>query len=139
MLRKTEPSSEARTAEAQPTKQAAQVDEERREDVQFTTRVKSPRASEWASFEEDSPSTPPAKETSPVQALQQLYGKAEMLLKEGRKAEEVSRATKLPMEGVKSLAEMIEIEREEEQEQERARSRSASGDPRLGALGASRR
>lgn len=139
ILRKNEAPAESRAPEAPAMKHTVRAEAEPQEDVQFTTRIKSPRASEWTSFEEDETPPPAAKEISPVQALQQLYGKAEILLKEGRKAEEVSRATKLPMEGVKRLAEMIEIEREEEQEQQRTRSRRTSADPRLGALSASRR
>jgi hypothetical protein len=75
-----------------------------------------------------------------VRTLQDSYRLAEQMLKEGRNTEEVSERTKLSLDGVERLAQMIEIEREERTED---RSRYATprpaADPRLGALGMSRR
>lgn len=139
MLRNSDAPTESPAPQAPVVRQAVRAEDEPREDLKFTTRVTSPRAADWASFEDDDGLPPPTKEISPVQALQQLYEQAERLLKQGREAEEVSRATKLPREGVKRLAEMIEIEREEEQDQRRAHGRGNFADPRLGALGISRR
>jgi hypothetical protein len=61
------------------------------------------------------------------------------MLKSGRKPQEVSERTKLPVEGVERLAQMIEIEREEAQEKEKVSIARAGRDSRLGVLGVSRR
>jgi len=76
---------------------------------------------------------------SKVGALQEIYGRAESMIKEGKELEAIARATKLPMEGVKRLAQMIEIEREEQQARQRATPRRQQADPRLGALSMIRR
>ena len=113
-----------------------------REESMFSTKQASPRAEEWLDEQyeqlpdEDQRSERPQ---SKVGTLQEVYGKAETMIKEGKQLEAVVRATKLPMEGVKRLAQMIEIEREEEQERQRMTPRKQHGDPRLGALGLSRR
>jgi hypothetical protein len=108
----------------------------------FSTRQQSPRAEEWL---DDNYEEVPREEVvderpqSKVGALQEVYGRAESMIKEGKELEVIARATKLPMDGVKRLAQMIEIEREEEQERQRATPRRQHSDPRLGALGMMRR
>jgi len=108
----------------------------------FSTRQQSPRAEEWL---DDNYEEVPREEVvderpqSKVGALQEVYGRAESMIKEGKELEVIARATKLPMDGVKRLAQMIEIEREEEQERQRANPRRQHTDPRLGALGMMRR
>jgi len=116
------------------------------EDPQFSTRRSSRRAAEWLPAEEPSDISesyvPKRQERAPsgTHALQELYHRAESLLKQGENLESVSRATQLPVEGVRRLAEMIEIEREEAtSEQGTRRDHRSSRDPRLGALSAGRR
>lgn len=116
------------------------------DEVQFSTKRSSRRAAEWIPAEEPMDVTDTVAEdreerTAPgMQALQELYGRAESMLKQGQALEQVSRVTSLPVEGVKRLAEMIEIEREEEVSQQKTRKGSkAPADPRLGALGIGRR
>jgi hypothetical protein len=116
------------------------------EDAHFSTKPRSRRAAEWIPAEEPSDIsesyTPKRQERTPsgAQALQDLYQRAESLLKQGENLESVSRATQLPVEGVRRLAEMIEIEREEARSEPRARrDQKSSSDPRLGALGTGRR
>jgi hypothetical protein len=111
-------------------------------EMSFSTKQQSPRANEWLTeqyeeFEEDERID--ERPQSKVGALKDVYGRAESMIKEGKELEAIARATKLPMEGVKRLAQMIEIEREEEQERERLAPRRKQGDPRLGALGSTRR
>jgi hypothetical protein len=123
------------------------------EDVRFSTRATSKRASEWIEEEADEIDQPlaveaatqravksePKAEKQSVKALQNLYSTAEEMLKQGRKAEEVSEKTNLPIAGVQRLAQMIEIEREESRDRSSKSFSAAKSDPRLGALGASRR
>lgn len=71
--------------------------------------------------------------------LQRVYQSAEAMIKEGRAVESVASQMKLPVEGVKLLAQMIEIEREEDSKKKEESGRLASADSRLGALGAIRR
>jgi len=109
--------------------------------VQFTSRGASRRASDWLEPEEFTADPAPSRTSSSrssVQTLQDLYVTAEDMLKSGRKPKEVSERTKLPVEGVERLAQMIEIEREEKIERQRA-AVAPDRDSRLGALGISRR
>ena len=109
--------------------------------VQFSSRGTSRRASEWLEPEEFTADPAPSRTASSrpsVQTLQDLYVTAEEMLKSGRKPKEVSERTKLPVEGVERLAQMIEIEREEKIERQRAVA-APERDSRLGALGVSRR
>ena len=71
--------------------------------------------------------------------LQQIYALAEQMLKQGAEFEQVAQRTKLPLDGVKMLSQMIEIERDEESTQELQAGQVIAGDPRLGALGTTRR
>ena len=71
--------------------------------------------------------------------LQRVYQSAEAMIKEGRAVESVASQMKLPVEGVKLLAQMIEIEREEDSKKKEDGGKFASADSRLGALGAIRR
>jgi hypothetical protein len=61
------------------------------------------------------------------------------MLKEGSKPKEVSDRTKLSLDGVERLAQMIEIEREEKKEKEKTSFMRSQSDSRLGALGVPRR
>jgi len=71
--------------------------------------------------------------------LQRIYKAAEQMLKKGESLEQVSAYMKLPIEGVRLLAEMIEIEREEDSRGKQVAEARAASDSRLGALGAIRR
>ena len=71
--------------------------------------------------------------------LQRVYQSAEILIKEGRAVESVASQMKLPVEGVKLLAQMIEIEREEDSKKREEDKRFVASDSRLGALAAIRR
>jgi len=106
------------------------------------------RASEWMddiisgreAHQEPQRETRSNKKQS-VNSLQESFRAAEQMLKRGQDAEEVSEQTNLPIEGVKRLAQMIEIERIDRGDDD-ARSYStgrSARDPRLGALGLSRR
>ncbi len=70
--------------------------------------------------------------------LQRIYKSAEVMLKEGQSLESVATQMKLPVEGVRLLAQMIEIESEEDTRKQETES-FAGADSRLGALAAIRR
>lgn len=71
--------------------------------------------------------------------LKRVYQSAELLIKEGNAVESVASQMKLPVEGVKLLAQMIEIEREEDSRKQDQSGKFATADSRLGALGSIRR
>ncbi len=109
------------------------------------------RAPQGASQSAPAPSgsTAPASKT-PSQAyssaakqaggeIHRVYAAAEKMIREGHDAESVAARTKLPLEGVKLLSQMIEVERTDEAAVEAKGTKIVSGDPRLGALGATRR
>jgi hypothetical protein len=75
------------------------------------------------------------------QELQQVYAAAEMMLKQGQELSQVSAKTRLPVEEVQLLSQMIEVEREElgRRETKATKPIEQSSDSRLGALGAIRR
>ena len=107
-------------------------------------RVEPSQSSSQSTQKETSPATPRAKPQSteaPTSAsdLQRVYRSAELLIKEGKAIESIASQMKLPVEGVKLLAQMIEIEREEESKKREQGGKVASTDSRLGALGAIRR
>lgn len=78
-------------------------------------------------------------QAQPSQAeLQKVYKSAEVMLKEGNTLESVASQMKLPVEGVRLLAQMIEIEREEDTRKQEAEP-FPGADARLGALAAIRR
>ncbi len=80
-----------------------------------------------------------APQAQPSQAeLQKVYKSAEVMLKEGNTLESVASQMKLPVEGVRLLAQMIEIEREEDTRKQEAEPLPGA-DARLGALAAIRR
>ncbi|MEN9846148.1 MAG: hypothetical protein RIS36_1295 [Pseudomonadota bacterium] len=70
--------------------------------------------------------------------LQKVYKSAEVMLKEGQPLESVADQMKLPVEGVRLLAQMIEIERDEDTRKQEA-DPFPGADARLGALAAIRR
>ncbi len=108
----------------------------------FSSRNDSRRAAEWiedVTAREDRDDRP-KEQKSGVKSLQESYRAAEQMLKSGSAAEEVSERTNIPIEGVERLAQMIEIEREERGDvHARYPSNKVNADPRLGALGLSRR
>lgn len=77
-------------------------------------------------------------ESRGMQELQRIYATAEDMIKQGQELEQVCAQTKLPVEEVRLLSQMVEVERDEEERQKRNRV-PAGTDPRLGALGAIRR
>ncbi|MFO0415652.1 MAG: hypothetical protein ACK5Y6_00050 [Pseudomonadota bacterium] len=154
-LTQAEVSSASASATTTPSKRSERKQSSRAkaDDVRFSTRATSKRASEWiddeieeiaepvaveAAAQRQAKSEPKAEKPS-VKALQNLYSTAEEMLKQGRKAEEVSEKTNLPIAGVQRLAQMIEIEREESRDKSTKSFSATKSDPRLGALGASRR
>jgi len=80
-----------------------------------------------------------ATETSMGRDLKAVYATAETMIKQGAAIEQVARQTKIPVEGVRLLAEMIEIEREEDSRKQDPMAKVATSDSRLGALGGIRR
>ncbi len=123
--------------------QDSQLTESRAEDYRSSsTRGESRRAAEWldqAASKDESVTSSNDQQTG-VKTLMDSYKAAEEMLKMGRGATEVSERTSLPIEGVKRLAQMIEIERDERSDvSARYSAGRASADPRLGALGVSRR
>lgn len=130
----------ARRVAPTPARQGSQ--KTKRSEMSFSTKQESPRASEWLDdqYEElDEEESVQERPQSKSGGLKEVYDRAESMIKQGKEFDAIVRATKLPMEGVKRLAQMIEIEREEEQERERMSPRKRQADPRLGALGATRR
>jgi hypothetical protein len=130
----------ARRAAPAPVRHVSQ--RSRSSEMSFSTKQQSPRANEWLDeqYEQvDEEETVDERPQSKVGALKEVYGRAESMIKQGKELDAIVRATNLPMEGVKRLAQMIEIEREEEQERTRMAPRKRQADPRLGALGATRR
>lgn len=89
----------------------------------------------------------PARKPSMYQAgaateqrnMQKIYAAAEVLLKQGRQLEQVSAQTRLPVEEVRMLSQMIEIERDEEQRKKTTGAPAPLADTRLGVLGNIRR
>jgi len=71
--------------------------------------------------------------------LRRTYQSAELMIKEGQAVDSVASQMKLPVEGVKLLAQMIEIEREEASRRQDPAGKFATVDSRLGALGSMRR
>ena len=71
--------------------------------------------------------------------MQKVYAAAEHMLRQGVEFEKVAAQTKLPVEGVKMLSQMIEVERIEDASGDDSAIDLLSVDPRLGALGVSRR
>lgn len=120
----------------------SESDSDRRDErVQFSTRNQSRRASEWIDRDDSEARETVASEAerSPLQKLNDLYHAAEEMLKSGREVREVSARTKIPVEGVERLAQMIEIEREETVDKKRGGAFQPGSDSRLGVLGGSRR
>jgi hypothetical protein len=116
---------------------------EKNDQQKFSTRGGgSRRAPEWMEDVTggESHSSNAESKRPPAKSLRDTYKTAEQMLKQGRDAEEVSERTSLPIEGVKRLAQMIEIEREERDDgMARFPVGKGAADPRLGALGVSRR
>ncbi len=147
-----------RQAQSAPTSHAARHDERERgqesEDNTFVAKSYGRSPLQQRVEVVQSPSRPLQREASvpshqaaaqnvgtPTSAadLQRVYQSAEAMIKEGRAVESVASQMKLPVEGVKLLAQMIEIEREEDSKKQDESGRLASADSRLGALGAIRR
>lgn len=82
---------------------------------------------------------PPASSQASAADLQRTYQSAELMIKEGQAVESVASQMKLPIEGVKLLAQMIEVEREEDTRRQDPSGKFATVDSRLGALGSLRR
>ncbi len=110
-----------------------------------TARAESAAAAQGAASR--NAAKPPARAAQPygdqskrsTTELQKVYAAAEKMIRDGVNVEQVSATTRIPLEGVKLLSQMIEVERTEEAESAERESRMASGDPRLGALGVTRR
>lgn len=92
--------------------------------------------------------TPPARAargydagsaSAPTQDLKRVYASAESMLKEGQALEAVANKMKLPVEGVRLLAQMIEIERDEDTRRQDPTTKVPTADSRLGALASTRR
>ena len=73
-----------------------------------------------------------------MQELQRIYATAEDMIKQGQEIEQVCAQTKLPVEEVRLLSQMVEVERDEQARQKKSQV-PVGVDPRLGALGAIRR
>ena len=76
-------------------------------------------------------------ETAPD--LKTIYEAAETMIKQGAAIEQVARQTRIPVEGVRLLAQMIEIEREEGSRKQDPFAKVPTTDSRLGALGGIKR
>lgn len=73
------------------------------------------------------------------QELKRVYESAESLIRGGQAVEAVASQMKLPVDGVRRLAQMIEIERDEDTRRQDPFAKQATTDSRLGALGSIRR
>jgi hypothetical protein len=76
---------------------------------------------------------------APMNDLKQVYASAESMIKEGQALESVASQMKLPVEGVRLLAQMIEIERDEGTRRQDPAAKTTTTDSRLGALASGRR
>jgi DNA repair exonuclease SbcCD ATPase subunit len=85
------------------------------------------------------PATYQAEAATEQRNMQKIYAAAEVLLKQGRQLEQVSAQTRLPVEEVRMLSQMIEIERDEEQRKSTTGAAAPVDDSRLGVLGNIRR
>jgi len=92
-----------------------------------------------AAAEREQKSPPDKGESAIGQDLRSVYAAAETMIKQGAAIEQVARQTKIPVEGVRLLAEMIEVEREEDSRKQDPLAKVATTDSRLGALGGIRR
>ncbi len=88
----------------------------------------------------------PAQKRAPEQSatrstaeIQRVYAAAEILLKQGKKLEQVIAQTRLPEDEVRMLSQMIEVERDEERRKAEEANKTKTTDPRLGALGSIKR
>ena len=73
------------------------------------------------------------------QELKRVYESAESMIRQGQAIESVASQMKLPVDGVRRLAQMIEIERDEDIRRQEPSAKLATTDSRLGALGSIRR
>jgi hypothetical protein len=78
-------------------------------------------------------------ETAVGPDLKTIYEAAETMIKQGAAIEQVARQTRIPVEGVRLLAQMIEIEREEGSRKQDPFAKVPTTDSRLGALGGIKR
>ena len=69
----------------------------------------------------------------------EVYAAAEKMVRDGVDLEQVAATTRLPLEGIKRLSQMIEVERSESARSQEGDDGLLVGDPRLGALGVTRR
>lgn len=83
--------------------------------------------------------TKPAQSQLSPQDLKRVYESAESLIRQGQAIESVASQMKLPVDGVRRLAQMIEIERDEDIRRQEPSTKMATTDSRLGALGSIRR
>ncbi len=147
------PAPQARTPQARATRSAAEAPAASAQQAPRRSAPVQSSASVQHSSYSNAPkiiSRPPSAAGNTTQAykkaaqpssseLQQVYALAEQMLKQGVEFEQVAQRTKLPLDGVKMLSQMIEIERDEESTQELQAGQVIAGDPRLGALGTTRR
>ncbi len=147
------PAPQARTPQARATRSAAEAPAASAQQAPRRSAPVQSSASVQHSSYSNAPkiiSRPPSAAGNTTQAyqkaaqpssseLQQVYALAEQMLKQGVEFEQVAQRTKLPLDGVKMLSQMIEIERDEELTQELQAGQVIAGDPRLGALGTTRR
>lgn len=112
-------------------------------DVREELEVSPPQAKAQVSTPAETPSTPKRAPQQPAQRstaeIQRVYAAAEILLKQGKKLEQVIAQTRLPEDEVRMLSQMIEVERDEERRKAEEANKTKSADPRLGALGSIRR
>ena len=137
---RNEVSSSYPAAPSQPAPQAAPFVEQTyaRTPLERSVEVTNASAPAQPSYEGDA-ATRRTAPTQPSSAeLQKVYKSAETMLKGGQTLESVATQMKLPVEGVRLLAQMIEIEREEDTRKQEAEM-FAGTDSRLGALAAIRR
>ncbi len=83
--------------------------------------------------------TKAAEEATSGSDLKTIYEAAEAMIKKGTAIEQVARQTKIPLEGVRLLAQMIEIELEEDTRRQDPLAKIPTTDSRLGALGGIKR
>jgi chemotaxis protein histidine kinase CheA len=122
---------EAQQAQARPTRAPQQQPMQRQAVAEDRAQRAEPQPRRQAAYE---------PERASQRELQQVYATAEELLKQGKKLEQVSAQARIPVEEVRLLSQMIEIEREEAGRASTKRPAQAPpADPRLGALGAIRR
>lgn len=130
--------SQALSANASESKKARIAQDEEFIAQTYSRSESAPLQQSAAASRSQSQASAPSAQISP-QELKRVYESAESLIRQGQAVELVASQMKLPVDGVRRLAQMIEIERDEDTRRQDPFSKVPTTDSRLGALGSIRR